>query len=91
MTDPLGIITPAELRATQRRILDTELAAWCRLIADNLAAAITHAKERGEHPEASEVKMEVVLDYEATFTKRQHGREMGRYEPKWPSRREEAA
>jgi hypothetical protein len=80
-----------ELRAAQRRILDSELAAWCRLIADNLAASIEMAKAGRREVEASMVKLALVLDYEATFTKRQHGREMPRYEPRWPSRREEAA
>jgi hypothetical protein len=91
MTDPIGVITPDELRAAQRRILDSELRAWCKLIADNLAASIEMARERGEQPDAAETKLELVCDYEATFAKRVHGREMPRYEPRWPSRREDAA
>jgi len=91
MTDPIGVVTPDELRAAQRRILDSELRAHCKLIADNLAASIEMARERGEQPDAAEVKLALVCDYEATFARRVHGRAMPRDEPRWPSRKEEAA
>ena len=88
MVDPVGIVTPEELRASQRRILDTELAAWCRLIADNLAGSIVLTEERGEDASAARVKIELVCDYEATFAKRVHGRDMPRYQPRYPNRQE---
>lgn len=91
MSGSVGVITPAELRATQGRIFAQELAAWCRINANNLAWSIVMAKSRGEQPDAAEAKMEVVLDYEQALQKRVHGREMPRYVPTYPQQPGEEA
>jgi hypothetical protein len=91
MPDVAADLTPEELRATQGRIFATELGAWCRLIADNLAGSIEMTEERGEDATAARVKLEIACDYEAALAKRVHGRDMPRYEPRWPSRRGRAA
>ena len=92
MTGLLAEPTDDDLRAEEVRGHCREQRAAHQVLADNLCGSIAMAEARGEDTRRARMRLAVILDYEHALAKRATGNDkLPRYEPRWPSRREEAA